>query len=297
MDHSQEHRNRPLANGFGRFSRATAAAILFVAVLVPSIFSGAGASDACGTYSFGFEGTRLLNDGISNVSGPYPIDLPAGTYTVTLVAHDHHDQQVGVPTQPGEQYTVELDSGYTSPASTDIPDELILTTTVFPNQKIAASSTITVRHGGAPGINSVDVVCVGFTPVEVPPPAVDPTDERPSEPPSSEDTANPDDPEVPGVVFPNPLDPPTDPPVERPTQDIGDPVGIVRDPDPGSETPVPANPLPIEPDVLGVIESPPVAPQLAITGPAEHASQLLGAGVVLVLLGAFLVHRQRRWNT
>lgn len=269
MDHSQHRRSHLYSRGVSRLRRTSVLAVVLLTIVVPVFSSTAAAASGCGTYSFGFEGTRLINDGISNVSGPYPIDLPAGTYTVTLVAHDHHDRQVGVAGQPGEQYVVELDSGYTSPPSRDIPDDLILTTTIFAGQQISESSAITVRHGGVPGVNSVDVVCVGFTP-------------------------EPESPTVPGVVFPNPLDPPADPSVERPTQDIGVPVGIVRNPD--AQTPQPANPAPLEPDVLGVIESPPVAPQLAITGPGDHASQLVGAGVVLVLLGALLVQRQRRWD-
>ena len=165
---------------------------LFSAVLIPALSATSGASYGCGQYSYGFTGTRLLNDGISDVAGPYSIDLPAGTYTVTLVAHDHHDTQVGVPTQPGEQYVVVLDSGYTSPPSTDIADDATVTNTVFPRQVIGASTSITVRHGGVPGINSVDVVCVGFTPEAVSEPGIEP-------------------------------------PVEEPVFDIGDPIGIVRE--------------------------------------------------------------------
>lgn len=171
-----------------------AAATLLAAIVIPALGATAGASDACGQYSYGFTGTRLLNDGISDMAGPYAIDLPAGTYTVTLVAHDHHDTQVGIPTQPAEEYVVVLDSGYTSPPSTDIADDATVTTTVFTGQVIGASTAITVRHGGVPGINSVDVVCVGFTP------------EADSDALIEE-------------------------PVEEPVQDISDPVGVVRDPE------------------------------------------------------------------
>lgn len=249
-------------------------------IVAPALVSEAGASTGCGTYSYGFEGTRLLNDGISTVSGPYPIDLPAGVYTVTLVAHDHHDRQVDVPTQSGEQYVVELDSGYRSPASTDIPDDLILTTTVFTQQHIEASSQITVRHGGEPGINSVDVVCVGFTPEAI----ADPVVEQP------EPTLPPIDPpttETPVVEVPKPDAPVPAPPVEKPTQDISDPITIVRDP-----AVIP--PASVVPEVKGTVEFPPITPQLAITGPGDHAEILLAVGAMLITLGVFLIRRERR---
>jgi hypothetical protein len=135
--------------------------------------SPAGAANGCGTYSFGFDGTRLLNDGISNSAGPFAADIPAGTYTVTLVSHDHHDTQVDVPSQLGEQYHVVLDSGYISPASSDIPDATNNMTTTFAGQQIGASAEISVRHVGTQGINSVDVICVGFTPEAIAEPVVE----------------------------------------------------------------------------------------------------------------------------
>lgn len=161
-----------------KIGAAMLTAITLAAVGLPALTSPLGASEGCGTYSFGFPGTRLLNDGISDSAGPYPIDIPGGIYTVTLVAHDHHDTQVGVPTQPGEQYYVTLDSGYASPLSTDIADDENRTTSVFTSQRVEASTAITVRHGGTPGINSVDVICVGFTPQAI--------TEPPKEPPAQD---------------------------------------------------------------------------------------------------------------
>ncbi len=248
-------------------------------IVAPAWASEAGATTGCGTYSYGFEGTRLLNDGISTVSGPYPIDLPAGVYTVTLIAHDHHDRQAGVPTQSGEQYVVELDSGYRSPASTDIPDDKILTTTVFAGQDIEASSQITVRHGGQPGVNSVDVVCVGFTPEPI-----DPVIEQPDPPPAVVDPPVTD---PPSVDIPIPDVPVVAPPVETPVQDISDPITVVRDP-----AVIP--PASVVPEVKGTVEFPPATPQLAITGPADHADLLLAVGTMLISLGVILVRRERR---
>jgi hypothetical protein len=259
---------------------ASLTVVLLSTILAPALFSAAGASTGCGTYSFGFEGTRLLNDGISDVSGPYPIDLPSGVYTVTLVAHDHHDSQVGVPTQSGEQYVVELDSGYRSPASTDIPDDKILTVTVFTDQHIESSSQVTVRHGGEPGINSVDVVCVGFTPEAI----ADPVVEQPIPDPPTVDVPPT---ETPVVEVPNPDAPVVGPPVETPVQDISDPITIVRKPQV-------APPASVVPEVKGTVEFPPGTPQLAITGPGDHAGILLAMAAILIALGTILVRRERR---
>lgn len=148
--------------------RALLAIGSIVALMLASIFtaSSAGASEGCGEISADFTGTRLLNDGISDSAGPFPFALPAGTYTVTLVAQDNHDTQVGVDTQPLESYVVVLDSGYVSPPSIDIADDETMTTTVFENQVVAAdATTITVRHAGGDNINSVNPLCVGFDPI------------------------------------------------------------------------------------------------------------------------------------
>ncbi len=265
---------------------ATLTAVLLGAIVAPALFSRAGAATGCGDYSYGFEGTRLLNDGISDVSGPYPIDLPAGVYTVTLVAHDNHDTQVNVPTQSGEQYVVELDSGYTSPPSTDIPDDKILTTTVFTNQTVGASTQITVRHGGEPGINSVDVLCVGFTPEDSQDPDAEvPTPEPPAIEPPPIETPTSDDPVV---EEPTPENPVTEPPAtDPPVQDISDPVSVTR-------IPQIVPPAVVVPEVSGTVELPPVTPQLAITGPGAHAELLVSVGAVLVSLGVLLVRRERR---
>ncbi len=245
--------------------------------------TAAGASTACGEYSYGFAGTRLLNDGISNSAGPFAIDLPAGTYSVTLVSHDSHDAQDGVPTQPGEQYVVVLDSGYVSPPSTDIADDQNDMTTTHAGQVIEASTAISVRHLGGDSINSVDVLCVGFTPE---PPIDDATTEIPPEtvPPAE-----------PASEAPAPTE-------EEPTQDIAEPVSIVRElPAPTTTTtPVPTP----EPEVRGAVEEPstpevlaadPIAqpPLLAITGPSL-ASTLLVVGLVMIALGVGLVSRERK---
>lgn len=247
----------------------------------------AGAQNGCGTYSYGFAGTRLLNDGISTSAGPFAATIPAGTYTVTLVSHDHHDTQVDIPSQTGEQYHVVLDSGYVSPPSNDIPDTATTITTTFTRQVISASTTISVKHAGAPGINSVDVLCVGFTPEAVAEPV-------------TEDAPTPDLPATP---------PPTVPPLEQitvetpaPTQTPGDPVQLERDPaGPTTDIPEPAvvrPETPVEPEVRGIVETPtPPLLQLAITGPSTEAFMLIGLGLALIALGGLLVRGERRFSS
>ena len=241
-----------------KIGAAMLTAITLAAVGLPALTSPLGASEGCGTYSFGFPGTRLLNDGISDSAGPYPIDIPGGIYTVTLVAHDHHDTQVGVPTQPGEQYYVTLDSGYASPLSTDIADDENRTTSVFTSQRVEASTAITVMHGGTPGINSVDVICVGFTPHAI----TDP----PKEPPAQDIG-----------------DPAT---VVRPPNVVG----------PASVVPTSVVPTSVVPEVKGTVEVPQVTPQLAVTGPGAHARTLVGFGTLMIALGALLIRRERRFD-
>ena len=98
---------------------ATVAFVLAGASLVGTA-SAANAATGCGEYSFGFEGTRLLNDGISDSAGPFAISMPAGTYDITLHSFDDHAAHPGQVAQTQEQWYFTLDSGYSSPASSDI---------------------------------------------------------------------------------------------------------------------------------------------------------------------------------
>lgn len=179
-------------NGWGKATWRGLIGVTAAAVTLSTLTAvPAGAATGCGTYSYGFEGTRLLNDGISTSAGPFTIDLPAGVYTVTLVAHDHHSTQPDVPSQTGEQYHVVLDSGYVSPASNDIPDDVDTNTTVFSGQVMKQSNAISVEHAGAPGINSVNVICVGFTLEESAPKIVDSSAEDTPSMPADEAAAEP----------------------------------------------------------------------------------------------------------
>ena len=189
-----------------RWMRSVAVLILAAGTLAGQ--SAAGASGGCGEFSFGFEGTRLLNDGISNSAGPFAISLPAGTYDITLVAHDLHSHDSTVNTQPHEQFVVRLDNGYVSPPSADIPDDIDNTTTVHRAQHIASpAGAISVHHVGIGGVDSVDVLCVGFDPIAEAPAAA------PVEPPQDDSSSDSDDeteaaPEAPAAVPAAPCDAP-----------------------------------------------------------------------------------------
>ena len=272
----------------------TAMAVVLLATGTFTFLSApAGAASECGDYSYGFAGTRLINDGISTSAGPFAIDLPAGTYTVTLVSNDHHDTQINAETQPGETYHVVLNSGYVSPASTDIPDDLNDMTTTFTNQKIEASTTISVKHSGVPGINSVNVLCIGFTPEA----AIAPISETPV----------PEEPvKLPVVDTPIEVAPPTaivDPPAE-----VTPPAAVVNPPveaTPPTDLLIPpvVEERPVEPEVKSKVELPPVEAQvdppaitqLAITGPSTQAMALLGLGLLFILLGGLLIRGEKQF--
>ena len=231
---SRSRTNRSKAR-LGSYLCATIAASLLVA---PVVAAPAFASTGCGEFSFGFEGTRLLNDGVSNEAGPFPAELPAGTYELTLVSGDQHSEQVDIPTQPAEQFVVVLDSGYVSPPSLDVPDDADEISTTHPNQEIGASTTISVRHIGSEGINSVNVLCVGFTPTAAPAgePIVEETvAEDPAEEPAGEEP-----------VAEEPVEEPAgeEPVAEEPIDDL--PQNPVAQPVAGADPTTPEEALPVE---------------------------------------------------
>ena len=252
-----------------RWSR-TLAALMTVAGIFVTGMGQAGASTGCGEYSFGFAGTRLLNDGISTSAGPFPISLPAGTYDVTLQSFDDHVGHPGQHDQTFEQFYAVLDSGWISAPSDDIADAETQATTVHSGQVIGDSTAISVHHVGLGNVNSVDVVCVGFTPTipaevadDVEEPAIDEADPAPIDPLSLQRPAdNPKPSSVPRES--DPIDPLS---LERPVDTAG-----------------------IEPDVQGQIETVPV---LALTGPGD-ATTIALLGVTLVALGMTFVAADRR---
>ena len=274
--------------------RCIAAVIIASGVLVGP--GTAGASETCGEFSFGFEGTRLFNDGISNSAGPFPIELPAGTYDVTLVAFDSHSAQSSVETQPGEQFTVQLDNGYVSPPSLDIPDDADSTTTVHGSQEIpTAASAISVHHLGVPGINSVDVVCVGFdpiadtTPVE-PVSATEPDDSDDPSPGDETTQDDPDDEDSSGETSTSDQDDPDDETQDDSDENSDDGASISNQDD---ETTTPA------PEVRGAVEvaSSAQVAQLAITGRDSSAVIALFAFGLVLIGGSFVWVADRGENS
>lgn len=166
---SSSRSSAPIRAASRAASVAALTSILLTAALVLTT-SPAGSAQGCGEYSFGFAGTRLINDGISTSAGPFAISLPAGTYDITMVSHDNHPTPDYQTDQTQEQWYFELDNGYESSLTTDIPNDAENMTTTIAAQTIDAATAITVHHaqlGVAP--NSVDVVCVGFTPTQVSP--------------------------------------------------------------------------------------------------------------------------------
>jgi hypothetical protein len=147
---------------------AAIVSLLVALTLIATSGPAAGAAQGCGEYSFGFAGTRLIDDGISNSAGPFPITLPAGNYEISLVSHDNHPSADYQVEQTQEQWYVELDNGFTSSLADDVPAAAENLVTTIAAQPIRAATAISVHHK-SPGVgpNSVDVVCVGFTSVEV----------------------------------------------------------------------------------------------------------------------------------
>ena len=146
------------------------------------------ATSGCGEYSYGFTNTRLINDGISTSAGPFSITLPAGTYDIEMWSSDNHPSPDYQTNQTEEQWYFMLDNGYVSTPTSDIPNDAETMVTTVADVTIEAATAISVHHrlaGSAP--NSVNVDCVGFTPVdvEISPPATSPTTEPPTPPPPS----------------------------------------------------------------------------------------------------------------
>lgn len=256
-----------LRSNSSRSLRVSAAVCAVVGLtLLGAATTAAGAASPCGDHSFGFEGTRLLNDGISNSAGPFTISLPAGTYDIAMHSHDAHDEHPGQIEQTMEQWYFVLDSGYVSPMTVDVPDDLNDSDTFAAAQVIGDSTTITLHHRGEGNTNSVDPTCVGFTIVE--------------------------------PATPEPV-------VEAPTTTTTTPEISVVTEEPVEETPVVAAPSTTEaipPVVAGVVETaPPVkaqvaapAPQLALTGPSSLTLAMTFAGLAMLVIGAALVLDERR---
>ena len=145
-------------------------AIIAGVALTSSGLAGAANSVGCGDYSFGFTGTRLLNDGISDSAGPFAIVLPAGVYDITMEASDNHPSADYQVEQTQEQWYFTLDNGYSSPPTPDVPADRTQVTMTVEGVELAEATAISVHHLRQGGVNSVNVDCIGFTPSIVAPP-------------------------------------------------------------------------------------------------------------------------------
>lgn len=226
-------------------------ALLVIAGMVLATGPALGAVDGgCGEYSYGFTGTRLINDGHSTSAGPFAIDLPAGTYDITMLSDDNHPSATYQTQQTQEQWYFVLDNGYQSPPTNDVPNDRQEIMTNLGEVELSAATTITVEHLREGGLNSVNVECVGFTSsaVAVFPPATTTTEAPAIAAPATVATAS----------------------VDSSTTTI---VSAV--------TP----PSTIETQVRGVVEAP--IQQLAVTGTETDA--VVFAGILLIVLGLALV--------
>lgn len=142
-------------------------AILAAGILVTSAGAVGAAAEGCGSTSYGFTGTRMINDGISDHAGPFTIALPAGTYDITMLSNDNHPSADYQVEQTQEQWYFTLDNGYTSPPTNDIPADRTTMTTYVGSVELGAATSISVHHLGEGGVNSVNVECIGFTPSQV----------------------------------------------------------------------------------------------------------------------------------
>lgn len=227
----------------------------------------AGSQTSCGEYSFGFTGTRLINDGISNSAGPFTIDLPAGTYDIMMVSNDNHPTADYQTDQTAEQWFFQLSNGYTSPFTDDIPNDAEDVTNTVKAVALDAANSISVHHRGEGGVNSVNVICVGFTTVET-------------------EVTTPTEPAVSSSIEPeveSETTIATETTEARSTTDTEAPEEAVT---PSSTT--------IEPEVQGEVE---VSRELAFTGPSALTTQLTILGVALVAVGLLTVHQGRRRET
>lgn len=279
-------------------SHAGGVALMALGLLVIAS-SPAVAATACGTYSFGFEGTRLLNDGISTSAGPFDISLPAGTYDITLVSNDNHPNPEYQPAQTQEQWYVALDNGFTSPPSNDIPGDQTRTVTTFASVEVAEATAISVHHLQSGGINSVNVECVGFTPTAPPETTTTTPPETTTTAPPETTTSTTEVTEIIEVAVPT-TETPVAPVVVEPV--IVEPVvaaSTLPAPTVATTTPpiarvvvTPEAAAPeVETEVLAQVETP-LPTVLARTGPENIELTLVG--LALMIAGMTLVAFERR---
>jgi len=242
----------------------------------------------CGEYSYGFTGTRLINDGISTSAGPFAIDLPAGTYDIVMMSNDNHPTADYQPDQTQEQWFVRLDNGYQSPPTLDIPSDQERVTTTFTDVTIARATAISVHHLQEGSVNSVNVECVGFTTSVVAAPATT-TTEPPAVVPPASVAPTTIAPATPATVAP----PTTVAAVTTPPTTVAavttPPTTAAAVATTAAPTTTAAEAVPVE--VEAKVETPELT-ELARTG--QHSTLMFLIGVAFVLFGLFCLMVEHR---
>lgn len=252
------------------FVRLLAILLLAAGLLVTSAGAIGASAEGCGEYSFGFTGTRLINDGISDSAGPFAITLPAGTYDVTMWSNDNHPTADYQVEQTNEQWYFVLSNGYQSPATDDIASDETSVINTIDRVELAEATSISVHHVKIGGVNSVNVECVGFTP--------------------SVDIAGPvTTTEAPKTVGPIVTTPPI---VISPPATVATPPTTAKASPPTTAKATP--PTTIKVEVKQEVEVPVVA-QLAVTG--SQSDGLVALGILLLALGFVCVAAERRTTT
>lgn len=148
-------------NRASRMCFAAAAGALLLSVI--SVAVPVSAETDC-SFELQFQGINLLNNGNNDTAGPFDVDIEAGTYNIVVQSFDNHDAQadLGLAPQPEEQFHIVLDSGYRSPATNDVPADENTATTVFRDQTVEASTSLTLEHTRVGNINSVFPISVCF---------------------------------------------------------------------------------------------------------------------------------------
>lgn len=150
-------------------TQVVAAIVILLGVLVFGTAETLSAQASCGgEIGLEFRDVQLLNSDAESSAGPFALLLPAGTYDVSTASFDPHSSQVGISDQPMEQWYFTLDSGFTSPFTSDIPPNADMVSDSWRGLAIGESASLMLHHQGSGGVNSVWPRCVSFHRVDDP---------------------------------------------------------------------------------------------------------------------------------